>query len=170
MSLKLGNTNIGELYVGSNKIGSAYLGSTKVYELSSPVYKDRYEYTIFETSNGLGVSSGTCNSNINSYEQIGILLVNTSRSVGGGEWLWFDKDGTSALSGSHYIKYNKNDGVNFQTYQLVFNWNGATFSISHPNSNGWDLYTNMSDNTRMYTNNPSDMNNSVAQIVGVKYQ
>lgn len=36
MSLKLGNTNIGELYVGSTKIGSAYLGSTKVYEASAP--------------------------------------------------------------------------------------------------------------------------------------
>ena len=36
MSFKLGNTNIGELYVGSTKIGSAYLGSTKVYEVAAP--------------------------------------------------------------------------------------------------------------------------------------
>ena len=36
MSFKLGNTNIGELYVGSTKIGSAYLGSTKIYEGAAP--------------------------------------------------------------------------------------------------------------------------------------
>jgi len=169
MSLNLGNTKIKDIYLGGTKIKEAYLGSTKVYG-NLPVYKDRYEYTIFKSSNGLGVSSGTCNSNINSYDQIGILLVNISRSVGGGEWLWFDKDGTAASSGSHYIKYNTNDGTYFQTFQLVFNWNGATFSISHSNNNGWDLYTKMSDTTRIYVNNPSDMNKAVAQIVGVKYQ
>lgn len=36
MSFKLGNTNIGELYVGSNKIAQAYLGSNLVYQLSGP--------------------------------------------------------------------------------------------------------------------------------------
>lgn len=32
MSFKLGNTNIGELYVGSNKIAQAYLGSNLVFQ------------------------------------------------------------------------------------------------------------------------------------------
>lgn len=36
MSFKLGNTNIGELYVGSNKIAQAYLGSNLVYQASAP--------------------------------------------------------------------------------------------------------------------------------------
>jgi len=36
MSLKLGNTNIGELYVGSNKIAQAYLGSNLVYQTTTP--------------------------------------------------------------------------------------------------------------------------------------
>jgi len=36
MSFKLGNTNIGELYVGSNKIAKAYLGSTLVYQSAAP--------------------------------------------------------------------------------------------------------------------------------------
>lgn len=37
MSFKLGNTNIGELYVGSNKIAQAYLSSNLVYKASAPV-------------------------------------------------------------------------------------------------------------------------------------
>ena len=37
MSLSLGNTSIGELYVGSNKIAQAYLGSNLVYQSASPV-------------------------------------------------------------------------------------------------------------------------------------
>jgi uncharacterized protein (TIGR02145 family) len=36
MSFKLGNTNIGELYVGSNKIAQAYLGSNLVYQSTGP--------------------------------------------------------------------------------------------------------------------------------------
>lgn len=36
MSFKLGNTNIGELYVGSNKIAQAYLGSNLVYQSAAP--------------------------------------------------------------------------------------------------------------------------------------
>ena len=36
MSFKLGNTNIGELYVGSTKISQAYLGSNLVYQYSAP--------------------------------------------------------------------------------------------------------------------------------------
>lgn len=36
MSFKLGNTNIGELYVGSNKIAQAYLGSNLVYQAAAP--------------------------------------------------------------------------------------------------------------------------------------
>ena len=37
MSFKLGNTNIGELYIGSNKIAQAYLGSNLVYKASAPI-------------------------------------------------------------------------------------------------------------------------------------
>lgn len=36
MSFKLGNTNIGEIYVGSQKIAEAYVGSTLVYQVSGP--------------------------------------------------------------------------------------------------------------------------------------
>ena len=43
MALKLGNTNISELYVGSTKIGSAYLGSTKVYEGAAPTPTFNYQ-------------------------------------------------------------------------------------------------------------------------------
>lgn len=37
MSFKLGNTNIGELYVGNTKIAQAYLGSSLVYQQTSPI-------------------------------------------------------------------------------------------------------------------------------------
>lgn len=50
MSFKLGNTNIGELYVGNTKIAQAYLGSSLVYQLPSTGY-DSYKVHITWSSN-----------------------------------------------------------------------------------------------------------------------
>lgn len=56
MSFKLGNTNIGELYVGSNKIAQAYLGSSLVYNSTpepshDPVVDTFYVLTYFDKAN-----------------------------------------------------------------------------------------------------------------------
>lgn len=50
MSIKLGNTSIGSLYVGSSKIGSAYLGSTLVFQLPATGY-DSYKVHLTWSSN-----------------------------------------------------------------------------------------------------------------------
>lgn len=50
MSIKLGNTNIGEMYMGSTKIGSAYLGSTLVFQLPAAGY-DSYKIHLTWSSN-----------------------------------------------------------------------------------------------------------------------
>lgn len=50
MSFKLGNTNIGELYVGNSKIAQAYLGSSLVYQLPAAGY-DSYKVHITWSSN-----------------------------------------------------------------------------------------------------------------------
>lgn len=50
MSFKLGNTNIGELYVGNTKIAQAYLGSSLVYQLPAAGY-DSYKVHITWSSN-----------------------------------------------------------------------------------------------------------------------
>ena len=50
MALKLGNTNIGELYVGSQRIAQAYLGSSLVYQLQTGGY-DSYKIHITWNSN-----------------------------------------------------------------------------------------------------------------------
>lgn len=47
--LKVGNTNIGEIYVGSTKIVEAYVGSTLVYQLTTPGYDS---YKVHITWNG----------------------------------------------------------------------------------------------------------------------
>lgn len=58
MSFKLGNTNIGELYVGSNKIAKAYLGSNLVYQTTTPPAPPdpgSYGWTIRTTGTGRAV-------------------------------------------------------------------------------------------------------------------
>lgn len=49
MSFKLGNTNIGEIYVGSQKIAEAYVGSTLVYQLATGY--DSYKVHLTWSSN-----------------------------------------------------------------------------------------------------------------------
>lgn len=75
MSIRIGNTGIGGLYVGSTKIVAAYMGSTKVYEENNnPYLIFKFTDTTFMPTVGSGSSS-------------------TSRagrwiSLGNGEWKW----------------------------------------------------------------------------------
>lgn len=176
MSLNLGNTHIKDIYLGTTKIKEAYLGSVKVYG-KSPVYKDRYEYTLFENQYG-GSRSGTVSDAFSNYDCIGIRLSNDSnasepRKTRGANWLW--NDGSKFISSSFiYFNYNYYDGSNFCNLLIRFNYNNEakSFNIDVDNNTlKWKLYTKADDNSRMYSSayNESDLS-IVSKIVGVKYQ
>lgn len=168
MSIYIGNNKYKEIYLGSNKISEVYLGSNKIF--AEPTYKDRYEVTLFESSNGNGVSSGTVSDAFANYDEIGIRCRFDNISVNGGYWNWFGNTAFKSSSGSQWINYMTNDGTNFNLIEVRFNYNNLTFTVDVPNSYGWNIYTNMNSNARMYCNYSASLLNIVSKIVGVKYQ
>lgn len=176
MSINLGNRNIKDIYLGATKIKEAYIGSVKVYG-KSPIYKDRYEYTLFETQYG-GSSSGNVSDAFSNYDMIGIRLSNDQnttepRKTRGANWLWLPEQTFNSNNGTCFILYRYYDGTNFCNLLCNFNYNNTdrTFSVSVPNNNlGWNLYTKANDNSRMYGIFTESDLSLVSKIVGVKYQ
>lgn len=176
MSLNLGNTHIKDIYLGATKIKEAYLGSVKVYG-KSPVYKDRYEYTLFENKYG-GVSSGTVSDAFRNYDLIGIRLSNDSnttepRKTRGANWIWINKRAFNKDSGSLTVLYRYYDGEYFCNLLCYFNYDNVnkSFNISVPNTrSGWDIYTKADDDTRMYSRYTESDLSVISKIIGVKYQ
>lgn len=176
MSLNLGNTRIKDIYLGATKIKEAYLGSVKVYG-KSPVYKDRYEYTLFENQYS-GSSSGSVRDAFSNYDMIGIRFSNDSNTVEprktrGANWIWFDKNSFNKDSGSRVVFYRYYDGEYFCNLLCYFNYDNVnkSFNISVTDTRlGWDIYTKADDNTRMYSRYTESDLSIVSKIVGVKYQ
>lgn len=175
MSLNLGNNKIKDIYLGASKIKEAYIGSVKIYG-KSPIFKDRYEYTLFENQYG-GVSSGTVSDSFSNYDMIGIRLSNDPnttepRKTRGSCWEWIDwSKYKNSSSGYIYMCYKYFDGSNFCNLLFKFNFNDKLFNTSvDANDLGWKLYTKSNDNSRMYGSyNEQDLS-IISKIVGVKYQ
>lgn len=178
MSLNLGNAHIKDIYLGATKIKEAYLGSVKVYG-KSPIYKERYEYTLFESQYG-GVSSGTVSDAFRNYDIIGIRLSNDTnttepRKTRGSCWKWIDWSSIKTSSSNNiliHMTYDYYDGSNFCNFLFRFNYdNDKSFNTSVVvANNGWKLYTKADDNSRMYCSyNEQDLS-IISKIVGVKYQ
>ena len=175
MSLNLGNSHIKDIYLGATNIKEAYLGSVKVYG-KSPIYKDRYEYTLFENQYG-GSRSGTVSDAFSNYDLIGIRLSNDPnttepRKTRGANWIWY-QESFKDDNGKYFIYYRYYDGTNYCNLLCQFNYDNLnrTFSVSVPDNDiGWNLYTKANDNSRMYgAFNEADLS-IVSKIIGVKYQ
>lgn len=176
MSLNLGNAHIKDIYLGATKIKEAYLGSVKVYG-KSPVYKDRYEYTLFENQYS-GSRSGTVSDSFSNYDMIGIRLsndLNTTepRKTRGANWLWLNKGTFNKDSGRVNLLYRYYDGNNFCNLMCYFKYDNVnkSFNISVPNALGWNIYTKANDSSSMLSSSAYSSDLSiVSKIVGVKYQ
>lgn len=176
MSLNLSNRNIKDIYLGATKIKEGYIGSVKVYG-KSPVYKDRYEFTLFENNYG-GVSSGTVSDAFMNYDMIGIRLSNDNnttepRKTRGANWVWINKRRFNKDSGSTAVSYRYYDGKYFCNLLCYFNYDNVnkSFNISVTNtSSGWNIYTKADDDTRMYSRYTESDLLVVSKIIGVKYQ
>lgn len=176
MSLNLGNNKIKDIYLGSTKIKEAYLGSVKVYG-KSPIYKDRYEYTLFENQYG-GSRSGTVSDAFRNYDMIGIRLSNDNnttepRKTRGANWVWLDKNLFNKDSGRWERSYRYYDGKYFCNLLFYFNYDNVnkSFNISVTDTRfGWNIYTKADDDTRMYSGYTESDLSIVSKIVGVKYQ
>lgn len=146
-------------------------GQSVIGSVTFSPFKNRYETTIFSSSNGTGVSSGTVSGAFTNFDEIGLRLTSSNSSSEGANWYWFAPSALNTSSGSCWINYTTNDNSNFLTYELRFNFNGTSFNVDVPNtSNGWRLYTAMNSNARLYVNYDSSYLNVVSKIIGVKYQ
>lgn len=115
MSFKLGNTNIGELYVGSTKIAQAYLGSTLVYQLPAAGY-DSYKVHITWSSND--------NFNMAGLKIDGVQSTTTQVT----SILYYNGDWTEASSTDRNsaIDWNNNNGKSFYGTAVDINFTNDT--------------------------------------------
>ena len=174
MSINLGNRNIKDIYLGATKIKEAYLGSVKIYGKST-IFKDRYEYTLFENQYG-GVSSGAVSDSFSNYDMIGIRLSNDPnttepRKTRGANWIWLNKESFEVDSGAYRLLYKYYDGIYFCNLLCFFNYDNVnkSFNISVP-GDGYKIYTKADDDTQMRCGYTASDLSIVSKIVGVKYQ
>lgn len=80
MGLKLGNINIGEIYLGSTKIKEIYLGSTKVYTSSITPPTTIYPYFTFEFADGTINPNNITGKLVNSYYLNNVIWTQLSSS------------------------------------------------------------------------------------------
>lgn len=98
MSFKLGNTNIGELYVGNSKIAQAYLGSSLVYQLPAAGY-DSYKVHITWASN-------------DNFNMAGLHIDGVQATTSQVTSLWFNNGGwqeASSTDRNTAIQWDNND-------------------------------------------------------------
>ena len=99
MAFKLGNTNIGELYVGSTKIAQAYLGSSLIYQLPAAGY-DSYKVHITWSSN-------------DNFNMAGVKIDDVQATTSQISSIWYYNGGWSELSSTDKasaIDWSNNNG------------------------------------------------------------
>ena len=140
MGFKLGNTNIGELYVGSQRIAQAYFGSSLVYQLVTPPTFDGYVFKVHRhddsssqvSCQGMKMDNTTITSNdiylARLETQDGTWQTMTSEEIAGA----CNESGQMIMWGKGYEMWiNKNDSMS----QFQFH----TFEYFQPESD-WDVY------------------------------
>ena len=115
MSFKLGNTNIGELYVGSTKIAQAYLGSTLVYKLPAAGY-DSYKVHITWSSN-------------DNFNMAGLKIDDVQSTTTQVTSIWYYNGGWSESTSEDVasaIDWNNNNGKSFYGTGVDINFTSDT--------------------------------------------
>lgn len=135
------------------------------YEAPKPI--TRYEYTLFETD-GASVVSGVLNSPLTAYDEIGLCLKSNIEGSQGTDYVWLDK--ITATTGYHDINHYYANNNEFNIIDVKFNYTLTSFNINTYNTNGWNLYANVSSNERFYSRYNANILPIVNKIIGVKYQ
>lgn len=135
----------------------------------------RYEYTLFESPDGLGVSAGTVSMPFSAFDEVGIGLGwKNYRNICGINYNWFDKAQMSAATANPTLTYVFADNVNYCVEAVTFNYNNNNLTFT-TNKNGQALTAmyggiiTPTATTAKFTALNGDTN-VITKIIGVKYQ
>lgn len=132
----------------------------------------RYEISLFKSSNGLGVSAGTVSMPFSAFDEIGIRCCwESSRATHGCNWLWFRN--FSATTGQQDLSYFISNDTNYFLYQSVFQYNNTAKTFNVPNDQStqwWGMYSPIGTNATIAASNNGSRHKIIGEIVGVIYQ
>ena len=134
----------------------------------------RYEISLFKSSNGLGVSAGTVSMPFNEFEQIGVRCCwDGNRALHGSNWLWFNNQAFTATTGNNLLVFNIANDSNYFMFEANMNYNNTnkTFTVLNDQSTKWwGMTSPIGTNATLTGTNNGSRHKIVAEIVGVKYQ
>jgi hypothetical protein len=150
-----------------------YMGHEGYLSFGKPPIQ-RYEISLFKSSNGLGVSAGTVSMPFSAFDEIGIRCCwENSRSLHGSNWLWFPVSQFSATTGQQDLTYLMSNDSNYYIFQSVFKYNNTANTFNVPNdqaSQWWGMYSPINTNATIAATNNGSRHKIIGEIVGVKYQ
>ena len=134
----------------------------------------RYEKTLFRSSNGLGVATGTFSEPLSDFDEIGIACGwNSSRNVHGRNWLWFSKNAFQSTTGTVKLSFTLNNSSNYYFFMSLFNYDNENKTFTVPNDQAthyWGLISPVSTTGTIVAQNNNSRHQVICEIVGVKYQ
>lgn len=143
------------------------------YEPEDTPYQ-RYEYTLFEAPDGLGVSAGTVSMPYTAFDEIGICLGwKDTRNLHGVNYNWMPSTTFSATSASTVLNYAFSNNSTYYVISTRFNFSNADKTFV-TDKNG--LTANMYGGMQTPTGNNTKFNawntdtKVITKIIGVKYQ
>jgi hypothetical protein len=134
----------------------------------------RYEKTLFKSSNGCGVSAGTFSDDLRDFDEIGLGLTwQDGREVYGRNWIFLAKQAFSAETGSVPVVYHMSNDWNYYTFENLFNFDNTAKTFTIPNNQStqyWGIYTSINTTATLLAANNGSRHKIIGEIIGVKYQ
>jgi len=134
----------------------------------------RYEKTIYRSSNGLGTSAGSVLMPFSAFDEIGIRCCwQDNRDLHGSNWLWFPKSTFTAATGNTQLNYMIANNSNYFIFQSNMNWDNEnkTFNVLKDQSTKyWGMISPINTTATIAASNNGSRHKIVGEIVGVKYQ
>ena len=148
-----------------------YMGHEGYLSFGKPPIQ-RYEISLFKSSNGLGVSAGTVSMPFSAFDEIGIRCCwEGGRETHGCNWLWFSN--FSATTGQQDLSYFISNNTNYYLLQSVFQYNNTAKTFNVPNdqsSQWWGMYSPINTTATIAATNNGSRHKIIGEIVGVIYQ
>lgn len=134
----------------------------------------RYEKTLFKSSNGCGVSAGTFTDDLRDFDEIGLGLTwQDGRELHGRNWIFLSNRAVSAETGSVPVVYHMANNSNYYTFENFFNFDNTAKTFTIPNNQStqyWGIITPINTTATLVANNNGSRHKIIGEIIGVKYQ
>lgn len=154
--------------------GMPTIGGASINAWTLPPAVNRYEKTIFSSTNGNGVSAGNVTEPFSAFDEIGIGLGYVSdRDTWGKNYIWLSNSVFQAATGQVQLVHDIGSKFYHLFYMntLKYDNTGKTFSTVNDVSTCYGaFYTDYRNNGKLSAQNNVNKINCVTDIIGVKYQ